>query len=949
MAGNDLGGAPRPVWFIFNPSFWCPRISSAAEEAARWRDPTAVGVISAGDAIGAARQRSGINSSLVTHMVSKSYPGGVTALKEVSLTIEPGELCVLLGQNGAGKTTLIRLLTGATEPTHGEAFVMGYSLTEDIATLQALQFIALCPQFDIFWPSLTARHHLYIVSMLKGLWRIPAGEVEANVAAEDNAAASAAGYQSAASSTPDDEEEDNDVDGMNENDDDASSASPAKLFCGMCCGRSRRRVAAHVEEKLRLVGLTSAGNQRVDTFSGGMKRRLSVAMAACGDPRVIFFDEPTTGMDPLSRRRVWKAIEKLKKDRLIVMTTHNMEEADALGDKVAILSRGSLRACGSSLFLKRRFGAGYQVTLTAKAQSVPRLRRLVGRTLPGADIIEGDAVASGSMTVGCPTALLPSLAPFLRVVEKFAMWQSASPRSASGGGQLSSIVNGGEPLILEWGISNSTLEEVFLRLVAQQTAAEEESHTSAGDVRQETIKWSVDLRAATSSLPGGLAAVSRALNIGDDGEHFVDNADGSSSDGESSKSSGAITALLGGGGEGGSGAAGDGTVTLQRSDIERVLTLLRGENAHAKELRKIVSSIFRHAPLREYMSSAEYQRSAARLEDIAAGGGGGGGDDDDDDDEFMDALADLDREAAATTAPAAAAATQVVGFDARGAEAGDGVVVGVDNAAVGNQPPRLSREMPRLAPVWQQIYGLMMKELAMMRKQLCAIICRTCFIVTCILTLVITSLLLGLVPTFTPPATDSPSASPTAVPPPASLHEHEFFDLDNFLVQSSGSSSSSSEYSHSYSYPQAFSKVNPTLTLFATLCFSLATMFAATGMVLPLANEKHEGTWMMLRVQGMRCCPFWTAVYGAGALQMLFFGLLSISLGYLTRAEAFTNSAWWIWIGLICAYTHCAMGMVVLFAATAPSRRLLGLATSFGLLLFVIIAMVVCAVMTVRI
>ena len=64
-------------------------------------------------------------------------------------------------------------------------------------------------------------------------------------------------------------------------------------------------------------------------------------------------------MDPLSRRRVWAAIEKLKKGRVIVMTTHNMEEADALGDKVAILSRGSLRAVGSSLFLKRRFGAGY--------------------------------------------------------------------------------------------------------------------------------------------------------------------------------------------------------------------------------------------------------------------------------------------------------------------------------------------------------------------------------------------------------------------------------------------------------------------------------------------------------------------------------------------------------------------------------------------------------------
>ena len=163
-------------------------------------------------------------------------------------------------------------------------------------------------------------------------------------------------------------------------------------------------------------------------------------------------------MDPLSRRRVWAAIEKLKKGRVIVMTTHNMEEADALGDKVAILSRGSLRAVGSSLFLKRRFGAGYQVTLTAKADNVAKLRRLVARALPGADIIEGDAVASGSMTVGCPTALLPSLAPFLRVVERYAMWEQQ--RSAGGAN--------GEPLVLEWGISNTTLEEVFLRLVAEQ-------------------------------------------------------------------------------------------------------------------------------------------------------------------------------------------------------------------------------------------------------------------------------------------------------------------------------------------------------------------------------------------------------------------------------------------------------------------------------------------------
>ena len=329
-----------------------------------------VGTVAAGDAIGAARQRSGVDGSLVTHMISKSYPGGVTALKEVSLTIEPGELCVLLGQNGAGKTTLIRMLTGATEATHGDAFVMGYSLATDAATLQALQFISLCPQFDVFWPSLSAHQHLWIVSMLKGLWRPVLG---ADGAAAGRSTATAARHDA--------------VDG--DGGDGAPPGAVAVLRCAFCCGGARRRVAAHVAERLELVGLGDARDQRVDTFSGGMKRRLSCAMAACGDPRIIFFDEPTTGMDPLSRRRVWAAIEKLKKGRLIVMTTHNMEEADALGDKVAILSRGSLRAVGSSLFLKRRFGAGYQVTLSTKAGHVAKLRRLVARALPGADVIEG--------------------------------------------------------------------------------------------------------------------------------------------------------------------------------------------------------------------------------------------------------------------------------------------------------------------------------------------------------------------------------------------------------------------------------------------------------------------------------------------------------------------------------------------------------------------------------
>jgi ABC-type multidrug transport system ATPase subunit len=94
-----------------------------------------------------------------------------------------------------------------------------------------------------------------------------------------------------------------------------------------------------------------------------MKRRLSVAMALIGDPKLIFLDEPTTGMDPVSRRQVWDIIERSKQNRAIVLTTHSMEEADILGDRVAIMAHGSVRCIGSSLRLKQKFGAGYQVCL----------------------------------------------------------------------------------------------------------------------------------------------------------------------------------------------------------------------------------------------------------------------------------------------------------------------------------------------------------------------------------------------------------------------------------------------------------------------------------------------------------------------------------------------------------------------------------------------------------
>ncbi|KAI3943513.1 hypothetical protein MKW92_035273 [Papaver armeniacum] len=119
-----------------------------------------------------------------------------------------------------------------------------------------------------------------------------------------------------------------------------------------------------VKEALANVKLAGAAGVRAGSCSGGMKRRLSVAGALLGDPKLVILDEPTTGMDPVTRRHVWDVIEYAKKGRAIVLTTHSMEEADILGDRMAIVAKGKLRCIGTSIRLKSRFGTGLVATVS---------------------------------------------------------------------------------------------------------------------------------------------------------------------------------------------------------------------------------------------------------------------------------------------------------------------------------------------------------------------------------------------------------------------------------------------------------------------------------------------------------------------------------------------------------------------------------------------------------
>lgn len=90
-----------------------------------------------------------------------------------------------------------------------------------------------------------------------------------------------------------------------------------------------------------------------------------MAIALLGNSKVVLLDEPSSGMDPTARRETWEIIKEAKKDKIIILTTHYMDEAEMLADRVAIVSRGSLKTCGTTFFLKQKYGMGYYLEFDA--------------------------------------------------------------------------------------------------------------------------------------------------------------------------------------------------------------------------------------------------------------------------------------------------------------------------------------------------------------------------------------------------------------------------------------------------------------------------------------------------------------------------------------------------------------------------------------------------------
>ena len=121
-------------------------------------------------------------------------------------------------------------------------------------------------------------------------------------------------------------------------------------------GANRAAATEKAASLMETFGLTDRAKDRAKTLSGGMQRRLSIAMALISAPPVVFLDEPTLGLDVRARRDLWRAIEALKGKVTVVLTTHYLEEAEALSDEIGILHEGRLRALGTAETLKAKMG-----------------------------------------------------------------------------------------------------------------------------------------------------------------------------------------------------------------------------------------------------------------------------------------------------------------------------------------------------------------------------------------------------------------------------------------------------------------------------------------------------------------------------------------------------------------------------------------------------------------
>ncbi|XP_073143575.1 ABC transporter A family member 10-like isoform X2 [Henckelia pumila] len=165
---------------------------------------------------------------------------------------------------------------------------------------------------------------------------------------------------------------------------DTLTAREHLLFYGRLKNLTGSTLTHAVNDALKRADLSEVRDKLSVKYSGGMKRRLSVAISLIGDPKVVYLDEPSSGLDPASRKKLWQVVRQAKTDKTIVLTTHSMEEAEQLCDRIGIFVDGNFQCLGSPDELKNRYGGFYILTMTTSARDVEEVEGMVKRLSPSA-------------------------------------------------------------------------------------------------------------------------------------------------------------------------------------------------------------------------------------------------------------------------------------------------------------------------------------------------------------------------------------------------------------------------------------------------------------------------------------------------------------------------------------------------------------------------------------
>lgn len=198
-----------------------------------------------------------------------------------------------------------------------------------------------------------------------------------------------------------------------------------------------------VDDALRNVNLLQGGDadKLAGKYSGGMKRRLSIAISLIGNPKVVYLDEPSTGLDPASRNMLWEAVAKAKQDKAIILTTHSMEEAEHLCDRIGIFVDGSFQCIGSPDELKDRYGGTYVFTMATSPENEKDVKDMVKRLSPNA---KQTYHISGTQKFEFPKQ-------DVRLSDVFLAVKCAKDRFG----------------VKAWEITDTTLEDVFVKVATE--------------------------------------------------------------------------------------------------------------------------------------------------------------------------------------------------------------------------------------------------------------------------------------------------------------------------------------------------------------------------------------------------------------------------------------------------------------------------------------------------